>query len=91
MAVDEIEARALVLARALQGRMVRAANGLYDAAVQAAELCERRVKDHPHAEDVVDWQERANYWRLASERALDVVTDWEGPLTSRGNNAATAN
>lgn len=77
---EDIEVRALVLARALQGRMVRAANGLYEAAVQAAELCERRVKDHPGAEDVDDWQERASYWRLSAERALAVVTEWEtGP------------
>ena len=73
--------RALVLARALQGRMLRDANGLYEAAVQAAELCERRVRDHPHADDVEEWRERGRYWRLASERALDVVTDWENEIS----------
>lgn len=74
---EDIEVRALVLARALQGRMVRAANGLYEAAVQAAELCERRAKDHPRADDVDEWQQRAKYWRLSAERALGVVTEWE--------------
>jgi hypothetical protein len=80
VASEETEVRAVVLARALQGRMVRAANGLYEAAVQAAVLCERRVRDHPKADDVGEWQDRAKYWRLSAERALDVLADWEaGP------------
>jgi hypothetical protein len=74
---EDIEVRALVLARAAQGRMVRAANGLYEAAVQAAELCERRVGEHPHADDVAEWQDRASVWRQSAERALAVVADWE--------------
>lgn len=77
---EDLEVRALVLARALQGRMVRAANGLYEAAVQAAELCEHRVKANPRADDVAEWHERAEYWRLSAERALAVTADWEvGP------------
>lgn len=80
MSTEDIEVRALVLARALQGRMVRAANGLYEASAQAAEVCDRRVRAHPGADDVGEWQERARYWRLAAERALAVVADWEsGP------------
>lgn len=78
---EDLEVRALVLARALQGRMVRAANGLYEAAVQAAELCEHRVRDHPGADDVDEWQARANYWRSSAERALAVVNDWEPSST----------
>jgi len=74
---EDLEVRALVLARALQGRMIRAANGLYEAAVQAAELCERRVHENPNADDVTEWQERAKYWRHSAERALDVVAEWE--------------
>ena len=77
---EDLEVRALVLARALQGRMVRAANGLYEAAIQAAELCERRVRERPGADDVEEWKARATYWRLSAERALDVVAQWEaGP------------
>lgn len=77
---EDLEVRALVLARALQGRMVRAANGLYEAAIQAAELCDRRVIDRPGADDVEEWRARGKYWRLSAERALDVVAQWEaGP------------
>jgi hypothetical protein len=74
---EDLEVRALVLARALQGRMVRAANGLYEAATEAAELCEHRVRDRPTADDVTEWQDRAKYWRLSAEHALSVVSDWE--------------
>ena len=77
MAAEDTEVRALVLARALQGRMTRAANGFYEAAMQAAETCEQHASHHPTAPDVSDWQERARYWRSAAARALDVVTDWE--------------
>ena len=77
VAAEDTEVRALVLARALQGRMTRAANGFYEAAVQAAETCEQHISHHPNAPDVADWQRRASYWRSAAERALDVVTDWE--------------
>ena len=77
VAAEDTEVRALVLARALQGRTARAANGLYDAAVEAAEICERHVALNPNATDVAEWKERAKYWRAAAERALDVINDWE--------------
>jgi hypothetical protein len=77
VAAEDTEVRALVLARALQGRMTRAANGFYEAAVQAAETCEQHASRNPLAPDVADWQQRATYWRSAAARALDVVTDWE--------------
>ncbi len=80
---EDLEVRALVLARALQGRMVRAANGLYEAAVEAADLCERRVKDQPGADDAGEWQDRATYWRRSADRALAVVTDWESDTSRR--------
>ena len=78
VATEDTEVRALVLARALQGRMTRAANGFYEAAVQAAETCEQHIAQNPNAPDVADWRKRADYWRSAAARALDVVTDWEG-------------
>ena len=77
VAVEDTEVRALVLARALQGRMTRAANGFYEAAMQAAETCEQHASHNPNAPDASEWQKRANYWRTAAQRALDVVTDWE--------------
>jgi hypothetical protein len=64
--------------------MVRAANGLAESAQHAAELCERRVETDHTADDVGEWQDRAKHWRLAAERAMDVVLDWEaGPPLAR--------
>ena len=77
MAAEESEVRALVLARTLQGRMVRAAHGLHESAIQAAELCERRAELDQGTADAADWEERGKHWRLAAERALDVVIEWD--------------
>ena len=82
MATEDSEVRALVLARTSQGRMVRAAYGLYESALQAADLCQKRVMRNPQAADVSEWEERAKHWQLTAHRALEVVADWEdGPLT----------
>ena len=77
MAAEDTEVRALVLARALQGRMTRAADLLYEAALQAAQACEAHVSHNSTAPDVGEWQERADYWRSTAARALEVVADWE--------------
>ena len=77
MVADDAEVRALVLARIWQGRLVRTADGLYDAATRAAEMCQRHVDDNPHAPDIADWRERAKHWRDVASRALDVVREWE--------------
>jgi len=77
VAAEDTELRTLVLAQALQGRMTRAADLLYEAALQAAQTCDAHVSHHPKAPDVDEWQARAKYWRSTAQRALDVVTDWE--------------
>jgi len=74
---DDAEVRALVLARIWQGRLVRTADGLYDAATRAAEICERHVAENHDAADVADWVSRARHWRDAATRALDIVREWE--------------
>lgn len=80
MADDDAETRAVVLARTLQRRMIRTALGLQESAGRAAELCEQRMQQHPESSDAEDWDERAKYWRLAAQRALEVARDWEaGP------------
>lgn len=70
--------------------MVRAANGLYESALHAAELCERRLVNDPAAADADDWDGRAKHWRLAAERALEVVQNWEAGPPAHAEPAGSA-
>ena len=74
---DDADVRALVLARIWQGRLVRAADGLYDAATQAAKQCQRHVDQDPKGTEAAEWADRANHWRNVASRALDLVREWE--------------
>ena len=79
--MDAAQTRAAIeRANDLRDRLVRMAYALHFSAADAAALYEQRGRAAPAASGI-DQTLRAKRWRVASERALQIVQDWDDDVS----------